>query len=181
MAERFRGWLRTQRRMRRALRNTYVYRILGERIFHNHIWKVDVNSLAGGLALGLFVAFTPTIPFQMLMCAVGAVLLRVNLPMALAACWITNPLTALPIFLSARRLGVYLLENSAVAELALGLFGMETRTGRFMEQAAYLWAGSLFLATVAALLGYLLVRLLGCLGHSLTVRFHETHREKGPE
>jgi uncharacterized protein (DUF2062 family) len=152
-------WNRKQEGMKHALRDTFVHRILGERLFHHDVWVLDIDSLAGGLSLGLFVAFTPTMPFQMLLCAIGAILLRVNLPIALAANWIMNPLTALPIYLSARWTGQYFIEHSVIGEFALDLFSSESRTGRFMEASLYLWTGSLIFSTVSAFMGSAVARL----------------------
>lgn len=153
--------------MKHGLRETYIHRILGERMFHRHVWVIDKRSIAGGVSLGLFVAFTPTIPFQMLLCVIGATLLRVNVAVSLVACWVTNPLTALPIYLSARRLGQYLFEHSEIAEFTLDLFRFENRTGRFMEQSVYLWTGCLVFSAVSALLGNLASRASWNLGHWL--------------
>lgn len=160
-------WRRKQDRMKHALRDTYVHRLFGERIFHHHIWGFDINSLAGGLSVGLFIAFTPTIPFHMLLSTIVALLLRVNLPIALTACWITNPLTALPCFLAAHKLGRYLLENSRLTDFILDIFGFETKTGRFMENSLYLWAGSLIFAVTAAVLGNIAIRAVWHLSHRL--------------
>ena len=44
--------------------------------------------------MGTFVALTPTISIQMLVSGVICFFLRYNIPVALAICWITNPLTA---------------------------------------------------------------------------------------
>ena len=160
----FEIWHRKQESMKHALRDTYVHRILGDRVFHHGVWALDIDSLAGGLSLGLFVAFTPTIPFQIFLCAVGALLLRVNLPISLAASWIMNPLTALPIYLSALRTGQYFLEHSAIGEFTLDLFSSESGTGRFMEASMYLWTGSLLFSTVSAFLGNVAARLAWRLG-----------------
>ena len=151
--------------MKHALRNTYVHRIFGERVFHHDVWVLDIDSLAGGLSLGLFVAFTPTIPFQTLLCAIGALLLRVNLPISLVASVIMNPLTAIPIYLSALRTGRYFLGHSAIVEFTLGLFSSESRTGRFMEASLYLWTGSLIFSTLSAFLGNAAARLAWRLVH----------------
>ncbi len=162
-----RRWRHKQDRMRHALRDTYVHRLLGERIFQRQIWAFDLTSLAGGASLGFFVAFTPTIPFHMLLCAAAAIVLRVNLPIALVACWITNPFTALPVFLAARQLGRYLLENSWLTDVILDIFGFESRTGRFMENTLYLWAGSLIFAVTGAVAGNVVVRAAWYLSHRL--------------
>ena len=166
-------WRRKQERTKHALRDTYVYRLLGERIFHHRVWVFDKRSLAGGLSLGLFVAFTPSIGFQMLICAIAAIPLRVNLPVALAACWITNPLTAFPIYAFAHRIGRYLLEHTKILEFALELFGVEGRTRQFVELGLYLWAGCLLIAMVAAVLGNIVVRLIWNWRHSVKVGLDE--------
>ena len=150
-------WHKKQERMKLGLRNGRVHRLLGERLFQHHVWGFDQRSVAGGLALGLFIAFTPTIPFQMLLCAVGAILLRVNLSVAVAAIWITNPLTAVPIYLAASRLGRHFFEHSRLGEFTLTFFGFEGRAGRFMEQGLFLWTGCLVFSFVSAGLGYLTV------------------------
>lgn len=128
------------------------------------IWKIDRFRLANGLSLGLFIAFTPTIPFQMLLCFIGAIILHVNLPIALAACWVTNPLTAIPVFLAAHKLGKYILENTAIEAYTLELFRLYDKTGGMMQESMYLWTGSLVFALTAAVLGNLLVHLIYDLG-----------------
>lgn len=160
MNRRLQAWHRWQDRARVALHDSLSHRIMGARIFHHDIWAVSANALAGGLSLGLFVAFTPTIPFQMLLCAVGAVVLRVNLPIALAACWITNPLTAVPIYLYAYRIGRQVLAETWIARFTIDVFEFTTRTGRFIEQSLYLWAGCLMISTITAVLGNVAIRLL---------------------
>lgn len=117
-----------------------------------------MNSVAGGVSLGLFVGFTPTIPFQMLLSALGAILLRVNLPVSLVVCWVTNPLTSLPIYLAAHRLGKYLLGHSQLFEVVFEFFDLEGRRGGFMVQSVYLWTGSLIFSVVSASFGYVALR-----------------------
>jgi len=157
-------WRYQQARMKKNLHNSYLHQLLGERLFHPHIWALDRYSVAGGLALGLFIAFTPTIPFQMLLASLGALFLSVNLPVAVLACWVTNPLTALPLYLAARRLGAFLLRDTEFVDNVTALFGFQGYMETFMEQSLYLWAGSLVFACLGALLGYLAVQLAWDLG-----------------
>ncbi|MBN1297996.1 DUF2062 domain-containing protein [bacterium] len=147
--------------MKHALIGTYFHRLFGERIFHHEIWKPDQRSMAAGLALGLFIAFTPTIPFQMILSIIGAVVLRVNLPIALAACFITNPVTAVPIYLAAHQLGQFLIESTAFESFILGHFKFHHRTGEFMRQSIYLWTGSLIFSSTSAVLGNACVHIIG--------------------
>lgn len=146
-------WHARQERLKHALHTSYFRHLLGERLFHHHIWVIDKRAIAGGLSLGLFVAFTPTIPFQMLLCATGAILLRVNLSAALAACWVTNPLTALPIYLCARRLGQYVFEHSVIGSHTLEFFSLTNRAGKLMEHSLYLWTGAMIFSILSACLG----------------------------
>ena len=67
--------------------------------------------MAGGAALGVFLAFIP-VPIQMLIAAPLAFLFQVNLPVALAATWVSNPLTLAPILLLAYKVGSLLLGES---------------------------------------------------------------------
>lgn len=152
-------WHRWQQRMHKALHGSWAHKIFGARIFHQAIWSIDKSSLARGAAMGLFISFTPTIPFQMLLCTIGAMLLKVNLPIALAGCFTTNPVTALPFYIFARHLGQQLLTETWLKKFTLDLFAFESRTGRFMEQTIYLWTGCLLVGAIAAVLGYVGVKI----------------------
>jgi hypothetical protein len=66
------------------------------------------RSVAGGVAVGLFAGLVPG-PFQILSGALLAVLLRVNLPVAAATTFYTNPFTIVPLYIVAYRLGSFVL------------------------------------------------------------------------
>ncbi len=155
-----RHWLRRQRRIARALKDTLAHRWLGPRLFNKALWAPQRRTVASGLALGLFIAFTPTIPFQMLLAATGAFLLKVNLPAAIVGVWVTNPLTAVPVYLSANRLGHRLLQGTWLLNLVQELFVQESRSAAFFNHTLYLWTGSLVMAGLAALAGWAAVHLL---------------------
>jgi uncharacterized protein (DUF2062 family) len=94
-----------------------VHKLLGENVFHPAIWQFSRQSVAGGIALGLFVAITPTVPFQMLLATILAHALRVNLPMALLMCWTTNPFTLPLLFWVEYKIGEWILSWFSVSEL----------------------------------------------------------------
>jgi len=153
-------WKEKQERMKNGLRNGRLHRLFGDRMFNPSLWSYDQRSVAGGLALGLFIAFTPTIPFHMLLCAIGAILLGVNLSVSQAAIWITNPLTAIPIYLAAIRVGRFLCEHAGIGGLTTAFFSLEGRTGKVMQESLYLWTGCLVFAGVSAVLGYVAVHIV---------------------
>lgn len=153
---------RIRKRLRRILlayrekiRGEYVHRILGDRLFDRDIWHMSERSLSGGLALGLFIAFTPTISVQMLLSAILAIWLRVNLPIALAACWITNPLTAVPIYALAFKLGRWLVD---CLPTFIKVYGFHGPTAQYFANGFYLVIGGMAMGALAALAGYVLVR-----------------------
>jgi len=145
--------------MKRGLRNSRLHRLMGDRLFHSRIWSFDRKSLAGGLALGLFIAFTPTIPFQMLLAVVGALLLGVNVCIAVAAVYVTNPVTAIPIYLVAIRVGRFLCTHTGLTEFMTTIFEFEGRMGKVMRESLFLWTGCLLFSVISAILGYAAVHL----------------------
>ncbi|MEQ8232501.1 MAG: DUF2062 domain-containing protein [Gammaproteobacteria bacterium] len=80
---------------------------LGTRLHDPELWHLGRRSVAGGVGLGFFLAFIP-LPVQMLIGGVLAFLFRVNLPVTMAAIWLTNPLTMAPMFLFAYKVGSWI-------------------------------------------------------------------------
>ncbi|HPY77384.1 MAG TPA: DUF2062 domain-containing protein [Anaerohalosphaeraceae bacterium] len=154
------AWRKRQISVRRSLKNTYLHKIWGRQLFHSMLWKIDRRSIAGGLALGLFIAFTPSIPFQMLLATCGAIYFRVNLPIALACCWITNPLTALPVYTAAWKLGKYIIGDIEFIQSFLEFYDFKDKTAQLILQGLYLWTGSLLFSFVSAVSAVAAVHLL---------------------
>ena len=123
---------------------------------HPVYFSINRRSVSGGVALGLFIGMLP-LPIHTALSVLLGLLLRVNLPMAVLANWVANPLTYAPIFYGEYRLGARLLhlpvENFSMdqswTELAAGL----------AEVWQPLWLGSLVGGLVLAGLGYGLTNL----------------------
>lgn len=79
------------------------------------LWHVNRRGIALGLAVGLFTGLLVPIA-QIPLAAIVAIVLRVNLPVAVASTLVTNPVTFGPIYYAAYRLGSALL---AIADPAL--------------------------------------------------------------
>ncbi len=67
------------------------------------------QKLAGGMALGVFIAMTPTVPFHTVMALALAPLLRVSPVTAYIGIWVCNPLTMVPLYVLAYKIGRVLL------------------------------------------------------------------------
>ena len=132
-------------------------RVLGDWIHDPNLWHLNRRSVAGAMALSLFVAWLP-IPGQMLVAGLVAVWLRLNLPVSVVGVWVTNPATMPPMFYLAYELGAWILDEP-VKELELELSFRWLAT-----QLETIWQpfllGCLVLGVVSALLGYGVVRLL---------------------
>lgn len=90
--------LRLYRRFRhpRMLKSNRFMRWFARHFLDKTVWKPTRHTFAGGLAVGLFVMML-VIPGQMPLAVLIAAILRVNIPIAIVACWITNPVTMAPV------------------------------------------------------------------------------------
>lgn len=95
---------------------------LGSHILAPRLWYINRRSISSAVFWGLLCAFFP-IPMQMLVAALVAIILGVNLPICVMMVWISNPLTIPPILVSAYWLGSQLLGQPMLsAQQILELF-----------------------------------------------------------
>lgn len=126
-------------------------RRFGTLLHDPRLWHLNGRSVAGAMAVGLFMAFLP-IPFQMLPAAAFAILFRVNLPLAVALVWITNPLT-LPVFsYAAYKIGTWIMQTPA-REFVIE-FSWTWLRNEFARTFLPFALGSLVLSLTASLAGY---------------------------
>lgn len=85
------------------------------------LWQMNRNSLNRAVFIGVLAAFFP-LPGQMPLAIIGSLLVRANIPMAIALTWITNPLTAIPVFWVAYCLGAFLLGEPILGIRDIGVF-----------------------------------------------------------
>lgn len=146
------------------IRNHRWLRHFGETLTHPRLWHLNRHSAAGGVAVGLFCGLIPG-PFQMLGAALGCVLLRVNLPIALAATLYTNPLTIVPLYVAAFGLGRLALGGNGgqfVAPPDWAAQGFLVWIGELIDWMSGLgkplFIGLLLLASLLSATGYFAVR-----------------------
>lgn len=109
------------------------------------------RALARGVAVGLFVALTPTFGFQTALMVAGCVLLRGNFPAAFLVSWVSNPITVAPLYFAFNVLGEAIFGEVVRSTLQF--------TGLLAEAALetiLLALGSLLIALPAAAAGYAL-------------------------
>jgi uncharacterized protein (DUF2062 family) len=91
----------------RRLRDRPWWKKLSAPLFHRSLWIPCRDSVAVGLASGLFFSVMP-MPFQSFPAVLIAMRLRANVPIAMAACWLSNPFTQIPIWLIQFRFGEWI-------------------------------------------------------------------------
>ncbi|MDM8558786.1 DUF2062 domain-containing protein [Candidatus Parabeggiatoa sp. HSG14] len=144
----------------------------GDLLHDPNLWHFNRRSLAGGSAVGLFIAFIP-MPMQMLLAAAIAILLRVNLPVSVSLVWITNPITMPPLFYFAYMLGTVLLGMpTEQVEFSFSQEWLLYTLGNFWQP---LLLGSFILGFFSALSGYLLINFLW---RSQVTQLWQNRREK---
>lgn len=161
MIERLRRLLPTPE----ALRGNRWLRWIGPALHHPRLWHMSRRGIALGVALGIF--FGLLIPIaQIPLAAAAAVLLRANLPTAVASTLVTNPVTFGPVYYAAWRVGNTILDGPAgeppapqavepAAEQGLSWF---ERVWRHITGVGKpLLLGLALFASVGGLLSYLLV------------------------
>lgn len=87
-----------------AVEKLPLSRYFGPHLQRTELWRIEREPVARGLALGLACGMIPG-PLQMLAAFALACWCRVNLPIALAATFFTNPLTIVPLYLLAWQIG----------------------------------------------------------------------------
>lgn len=114
--------------------------------------RFDRGITARGVAIGLFIALTPTVGLQTLLMLVFCLLLRGNFPVAFAVSWISNPITLGPLYL-----GYYLLGERVLSPLVDPLSPLwQGGSASPLLEGMYLLAGSLLIAIPVAIAGYAL-------------------------
>jgi len=156
-------------------------------------WLMMLNdtphSIAMGVAVGFFVAMTPTLGMQMLIVAFLSMFIRCNRTAGCATVWLTNPLTALPVYFANYLAGTWLLRMKPVSwELFVqefqgtliyshwyqDLFAVFRAVGRLsLDLAGPLWFGSVVLGLAGAGALYVIVRKV-VIAHR---RAHQRHLE----
>lgn len=74
------------------------------------------HRIAWGVFLGVFVAWTPTLGLQIVIYLALAALLRANKASGIPFLFISNPFTAVPVYLFAWRVGSFLLRGERAEE-----------------------------------------------------------------
>jgi hypothetical protein len=124
---------------------------LGDKLHRPNLWHLNRRSVSLAFAIGLWAMYTPPLPWQMAIAGVLAIYFNANLPISVALVWITNPVTWIPMYYAAYKVGSLTLgQGSFQFEQFSQLFSIE----KVWELGAPLLLGCFILMNLGAALGY---------------------------
>lgn len=127
-------------------------RFLGGLLEDPNLFHLNRHSVSVAVFWGLFISMLP-IPGQMPLAALLAFLFRYNLPISIVMCWISNPITMVPIFYSTYELGRMILHTPKVS------FHIQLSWSWLSQEFLLVWQplmfGSVLTGLVLGLVGYL--------------------------
>ncbi len=150
----------------RHLHGSFVHRVLGSRLFHPAIWVPRRDTLASGVAIGVFAGLLPLYGLQIFASALLCLVLKANIAGAALATLISNPLTYAGLLWMQVRLGVWITNIFVSVEPV----EYESAVRNFVAFGKPLVVGSLVSAAIGAMIAYPLMRGLWALGEGILRR-----------
>lgn len=167
----------------KRMRGKPWWRKLTKPLFDRHLWIPCRDTVASGLAIGLFFSMFLVLPLQMIFAAVLAMRFRVNVPFAMAGCWVSNIFTNVPIGLGQVWLGSWMRDT-----LGFPMPGFLTKVYFKIPEVGEVNAASFMLGmfvtgVLLALVSYPLVHLFSAImpQHLPVRKFRRIRAAKGGE
>lgn len=124
---------------------------LGDKLHRPNLWHLNRRSVSLAFAVGLWAMYTPPLPWQMVIAAALAIYFNANLPIAVALVWITNPVTWIPMYYFAYKVGALAIgQESFQFDQFSQLFSID----KVLELGSPLLLGCFILMNIGAILGY---------------------------
>lgn len=121
------------------------------------LWHLNRRSVAGAVALGLFIGWLP-LPMQMLIAALLATVLRVHVPVSVVLVWFSNPITFPALLYAAWYVGSTLLGTTMIGS------PLSMNVSELLHAAANAWPvimfGSIFCATFFGVTGFFMTNAI---------------------
>jgi uncharacterized protein len=90
------------------LQNRWFLKVFGSRITDPALWSLQRRNVTSAFALGLAICFVP-LPIHLPLAALIAITVRINVPTIIGTVFLVNPLTVVPVFYTAYRVGCLVL------------------------------------------------------------------------
>jgi uncharacterized protein len=90
------------------LQNRWYLKVFGSRIADPRLWSLQRRNVTAAFGLGLAICFIP-LPIHVPLAVLLAITARLNVPTIVGTVFLVNPLTVVPVFYTAYRVGCALL------------------------------------------------------------------------
>jgi hypothetical protein len=142
----------------RKLRQSPVMRWFARHFLDKRVWKPTQHTLSGGTAVGMFITLQ-LLPIQMPTATILSAIFRVNIPIAVALCWLSNPFTIPFIAWLEYAIGKWFLAlYTTVPTTPFPNHLPESMVDAWMvlkEHAPVMLVGGIILGAISALIGYI--------------------------
>ena len=181
-----RRWFRKFLPQQSALERNRILRLFGLTLLNKRFWQLNRHSVAFGVACGVFWAWICA-PVQTIGAVLSAMLGRGNVPLAMTATWLSNPITWGPCFWLSYEVGLLVtpakringISDMVSSAMDGGIFsGMWTVLkfiGSNLDQLYPLYVGGIVLGGFTALFAYAGISLMW--RWSVGLRWRRRHEE----
>jgi uncharacterized protein len=90
------------------LRERWYFKALGPRLTDPRLWSVNRRAITSAFGAGIAICFVP-IPIHLPLGLIAAMVWRLNVPAMIGTLLLMNPLTVVPVYYAAYRVGALLL------------------------------------------------------------------------
>jgi len=143
-----------------AMQNRWYLRPFGDRIADPRLWTLHRRAVTSAFGVGLAICFIP-LPVHLVVAAMIAIAWRINLPAMYGTTLLVNPLTCVPVYYIAYRVGATLLGEASMAPDG---FRFRPSWAWFHTSLAPVWKpfllGCAVCAIITGLLGWLILELV---------------------
>ncbi|HNX26739.1 MAG TPA: DUF2062 domain-containing protein [Phycisphaerae bacterium] len=164
----------------------------GEQFLVHRVLSLDdtPHRIALGVAIGIFVTWTPTIGIQMALTVALCFLFRANKLVGVPFVWISNPVTIVPVYYPNYVVGCWMLGKKADAwnliEQAFQFNGgwWDTTVNWFtsiMKIFWELWLGSIIVGGALGIISYFVIYWLVVQYRKGILRWHKKHDHPGTQ
>lgn len=160
----------SSRLMLRRMRRYVVHRILHA--------DDPPRKIALGAAIGMFITFTPTVGFQMILVVFLAWLLRANKLVGIPIVWLSNPVTIIPIYYPCYLLGCFILGVDSIGVEDWPT--VEQLSGGWWDKVTVFWAFTLDIFWGLWIGGIIVGGILGSVTYGVVLTVVKKYRKVRP-
>jgi len=140
-----------------SLQKRWYLRPFGDRIADPRLWTLHRRAVTSAFGVGLAICFIP-LPVHLVVATLLAVTLRLNIPVIIGTVLLVNPLTIVPAYYLAYRVGAALLDVAPTG------FSFEMSWDWLQNGLGPMWkpflVGCLVCGVVGGVLGYMTLELV---------------------